>query len=109
MDRAVVPPFRQSPEDCIACGACVAVCPVGTIQLEFHEDTDEIEIVPFKARVKVRKCEGCGTRMPNALVTKEAMKNVNVDWDKLRQTARLCPKCRRKQTASALPGAALRK
>ena len=109
MDRAVAPPFRQSPEDCIACGACAAVCPVGTIQLRFHEETDEIEISPFKARVKLRKCEQCGARMANELVTKEAMKNVNIDWDKFRQLARLCPKCRRRQTASALPGAALKK
>jgi len=109
MDRVVAPPFLESPEACIACGACAAVCPVGTIQLIFHEDTDEIEIVPFKARVKIRKCESCGARMPNELVTKEAMKNVNVDWDKFRQLARLCPKCKRRQTVSALPGAALKK
>jgi len=109
VDRAVAPPFRQSPEECIACGACAAVCPVGTIQLRFHEDTDEIEISPFKARVKLRKCEQCGARMPSELVTKEAMKNVNVDWDKIRQLAKLCPKCRRRQTVSALPGAALKK
>jgi len=102
MDRAVAPPFRQSPENCIACGACVAVCPVGTIQRRVHEETDEIEISPFKARRKLGKCSHCGARMPTDLVAQEAMKNVNVDRGKLGELAGFCPKCRRRRAASAL-------
>jgi len=101
-ERAVAPPFRQPPEDCIACGACVAVCPVGTIQLRFHEDTDEIEISPFKARAKLLRCERCGARIVSQPAAEEAMKNVEVDWQKIRRLARLCPQCRRRQAASVL-------
>jgi len=106
VDRAVAPPFRQAPEDCIACGACQAVCPVGTIRLRFHEDTDEIEISPFKARAKLRKCEQCGATIVSEPAAGEALKNINVDWEKIRSLTRLCPKCRRIRAAEALTAAA---
>lgn len=106
VDRAVAAPFRQIPENCIACGACAAVCPVGTIQLRFHEDTDEIEISPFKARVKLRKCQQCGARIVSEPAVAEALKKVNVDWEKIRNLAKLCPKCRRIRAAESFVTAA---
>ncbi|MBC8373228.1 MAG: (2Fe-2S)-binding protein [Planctomycetes bacterium] len=106
VDRAVAAPFRQAPDNCIACGACVAVCPVGTIQLRLHEDTDEIEISPFKARAKLRKCEQCGARVVSEPTAAEALKNVNVDWEKIRNLAKLCPKCRRIRAAESLAATA---
>lgn len=102
VDRAIAAPFRQPAEDCIACGACAAVCPVGTIQLRFHEDTDEIEISPFKTRVKLVTCENCGARIVSEPVAELAMKKTKVDWEKIRRLVRLCPKCRRREAASVL-------
>jgi len=102
MDRAVASPFRQPAEDCIACGACAAICPVGTIQIRIHEDTDEIEISPFKTRAKLQRCTECGARVVSLPVTEEVLRSANIDWEKYREHARLCPACRRRQAAGAI-------
>jgi bidirectional [NiFe] hydrogenase diaphorase subunit len=102
VERAVVAPFRQAPDNCIACGACEAVCPVGTIQIRVHEDTDEIEISPFKARAKIRKCESCGARIASELTVAAALQNIDNNLEKLRDLAKLCPNCRRTKTAESL-------
>lgn len=101
-DRAIAAPFRQASEDCIACGACAAICPVGTIQLRFHEDTDEIEISPFKSRAKLVTCRNCGARIVSVPVAEQVIHSDRIDWDAFRRWAKLCPKCRRRESASVL-------
>ena len=102
VERVVASPFRQAPDNCIACGACAAVCPVGTIQVRHYEDTDEIEISPFKARAKLQKCENCGTSVAPEPTAAAALKDINVNWEKIRDMAKLCPRCRRLRTAESL-------
>jgi len=107
VDKAVAPPFRQAAEDCIACGACVAVCPVGTIQMRYHEDTNEVEISPFKARAKLGTCAECGAPLVPVPVNEEVFKKGKIDTEELRIRAALCPECRRKRSAQTMYTAAL--
>ena len=100
-ERAVNSPFRQPSEDCIGCGACAVVCPVGTIRIRMHEDSNEIEISPFKTRVPLLTCEECGAHIVSQRVFEQVMDKVKIDWDKFRRRVRLCPQCRRKTAAAA--------
>ena len=102
VDRVVATPFRLASEECIGCGACAVVCPVGTIQVRIHESTGEVEISPFKSRAKLLVCEECGARMVTEPVAIQMLDKVKIDWDEFRKRARLCPECRRKKTAEAL-------
>lgn len=102
IDRAVAPPFRQAADDCIACSACVAVCPVGTIQMRYHEETNEVEISPFKARAVLGVCKECGAQLVPVPVNEEVLRKGKIDLEELRIRAALCPACRRKRSADAL-------
>ncbi len=105
VDRVVASPFRQPSEDCIGCGACAAICPVGTIKVRIHEDEQEVEISPFKSRAKLLICEECGAPIISMQVSEQALGKVEVNCEEFRERARLCPKCRRSQTAARLKAA----
>jgi len=108
-DRVVTTPFRQPSEDCIGCGACAAVCPVGTIKVRVHEDEQEVEISPFKSRAKLVICEECGAPITSMQVSEQALSKIKVNGEELRERMRLCPKCRRSQTAGQLKTATVYK
>jgi hypothetical protein len=70
--------------------------------VRIHEDTEEVEISPFKSRAKLLICEECGTRMVTQPLAAQMLEKVKMDWEEFRERAKLCPECRRKKTAAAL-------
>jgi len=55
--REMGPPFRD-PQACIACGACVYVCPADCIKME--ETEEERTIVRWERTLPMKKCTVCG-------------------------------------------------
>ena len=95
-ERSVTPPFKLVAEDCIACGGCAAICPVGTIQIREYEETDEVEISPFKAKVKVLRCTECGEKLIPEPLTKNILEKVDIKNKEYKQNLLYCYKCKRK-------------
>jgi bidirectional [NiFe] hydrogenase diaphorase subunit len=57
-DRKVGPPLEINPQTCIACGACVYVCPTNCIKIE--ENENERTIVRWGRTLPMKKCKVCG-------------------------------------------------
>jgi bidirectional [NiFe] hydrogenase diaphorase subunit len=56
--REMIPPFQGEAMNCIACGACVVICPVDVIKMK--EEGDERTIIRWKRTLKMKKCKICG-------------------------------------------------
>jgi NADH dehydrogenase/NADH:ubiquinone oxidoreductase subunit G len=103
VERAVASPFRLASEDCIGCGACAAVCPVGTITVRMHPG--EIEISPFKTRVKLKLCAACGEPVVSELVKKGLSRRGGPTVAEMLAGEDVCPRCRRKELAKQVTAA----
>jgi len=90
-------------EDCIGCGACAAVCPVGTIIVRTHEN--EVEISPFKSRVNLKRCADCGRPLGSELVRQALSKRGGPTLMEILAGEEHCPQCKREKLAKQLTAA----
>jgi len=103
VERAVAAPFRMPSEDCVGCGACAAVCPVGTIVV--RTGPEEVEISPFKTRVKLAQCRFCGRPLATEVVRQVLARRGGPTLAELLDRHPLCPQCKRNHVAKALTAA----
>lgn len=95
-DRKVMPPFDETSEMCMACGACVAVCPTG--RLKFRDEDGRRIIEEWKAEQPLTRCTRCGAQFATQMM-------VDVLKEKLGMTAdylNLCPACRSRTLTDTL-------
>jgi bidirectional [NiFe] hydrogenase diaphorase subunit len=88
-NRNVGPPLEINPKTCIACGACVYVCPANCIKME--ENEKERTIVRWGRTLPMKTCKECG-RSFAPWFQLEYFRNITEGipkdfWDK-------CPDCR---------------
>ncbi len=106
VERSVAAPFRMASEDCIGCGACAAVCPVGTIVVRIHDQ--EVEISPFKTRVRLRRCVACGQPLGSEATGEVLSRRGGPTLVEMLVNEALCSRCKRadlaRQLSAAVPG-----
>lgn len=96
VDRTVGAPFLESSEACLGCGACAAVCPMGTVELRWHES--EIEVAPFHNRRPAMLCRECGTPITGQPMGEWIRYRLG---DDLGRAVDLCAACKRHVAAVA--------
>ncbi|NQU23730.1 MAG: (2Fe-2S)-binding protein [Candidatus Nealsonbacteria bacterium] len=100
VERAIAAPFRMPSDDCIGCGACAAICPVGTITVRTHEK--EVEISPFKSRASLVRCSECGCPVGSELVKQALADRGGPKLVEILARRPICPQCKREKLAKEL-------
>jgi len=97
VERVVTAPFEQSSPACLACGACAAVCPVGSVVLEYDGETVTVE--PFGNRRPALRCRECGALIGGKGMGERVAQQLS---GRLTQAVDLCAECKRKISAQAI-------
>jgi NADH dehydrogenase/NADH:ubiquinone oxidoreductase subunit G len=85
-NKAVGTPFKKAPPDCIACGSCAYICPVGVIPMEEKNGVRTIWGTDFP----MEKCTKCGRYFAPAKQLAYFRKITKMSDDKLT----ICNNCR---------------
>jgi ferredoxin len=75
----MIPPFAGEAMNCIACGACVVVCPVDVIGMKEHGD--ERTILRWKRTLKMKKCKICGNTFAPVFQLEKFRENAKLPKD----------------------------
>lgn len=90
---------------CIGCGTCVNICPTGALQMEEHGGERLLLMAgTIINRVKMQKCEGCGTFFAPIVFLKQIGKRIQLpEYD---HNERFCSDCKRERHGLRMSGAA---
>ena len=103
VERKVRTPFDRASDSCIGCNACVAVCPTGHV---VSVDRDAVRYLEtWKTKLDMVRCEVCG----RAYMSVKEFEYIRAKLGEQTFLEKVCPICRRLQTASRLEGVATNK
>lgn len=95
--------YVQGLPQCIACGACVSICPTGALQMEDQGDERLLLMCGTVInRIRLCTCNGCGAPFLPVVFVKHVAKQIQVPGYELKQN--LCPECRRLLHAARMSG-----
>lgn len=99
VERNISTPFNTSSDSCIGCNACAVVCPTGhilstDIGLMRHMET-------WKTELDMVRCQVCG----RAYIPVKEFEHIQSKLGKQMALEKVCPVCRRSQTAGRLEAA----
>ena len=92
-DTKVMSPFDKDSQACIACQACVAVCPTDCIEAEDVGDQRRIE--RWRVERQLIACETCGRYFTTPAVVEQVEDKSGASW-----SLRVCPECRGEKLAT---------
>jgi bidirectional [NiFe] hydrogenase diaphorase subunit len=99
--RRVTAPFDKPSAQCMACLACVTICPTGAIKAKITPW--DVEVVQWRTRLMFQRCIGCG----KPFVTERQRDLVDRIVASAQQPCgELCSRCRRLRTAGRMASAA---
>jgi bidirectional [NiFe] hydrogenase diaphorase subunit len=102
MSREVASPFKQSAEDCIACGSCAFICPTGIIKKNDLESSQvctpegckqsgpKRELLNWQVDYELTLCKKCG----NPFAPAPHLNKLSKEFNALPQFFNVCPSCR---------------
>jgi len=96
IEREVGVPFQEGSEVCIGCGACVAVCPTGHVRSADQGLVRRLET--WKTELALAECRRCG----RSFAPVRQLDHLRAALPEHVPLERVCPACRRSQTASRL-------
>ena len=101
-DREVTSPFKQSAEDCIACGSCAFICPSGIIKKNDLESSQvctpegckqsgpKRELLNWQVDYELTICKKCS----NPYAPAPHLNKLSKEFNALPQFFNVCPSCR---------------
>ncbi len=93
VDRRVMTPFDRTSADCMACQACVEVCPTGAVTS--ITDREVVEMVEWHTRQNLERCPVCEK---NYATPRQQSRLRLITPEEQHARTMLCPTCRRHQT-----------
>jgi bidirectional [NiFe] hydrogenase diaphorase subunit len=105
--RHVAVPFDKPSAQCMACQACVAVCPTGAIKARVTPT--DVEMLEWRTLQPLQRCTVCGE--PFVTGRQQARVDGIVNACQHQPRGGLCPRCRRRETArdvASIPDCAYR-